>query len=244
MRVGLARLQGWWKQVAGRLADERRRAAAGCLWAAAVAGVALAVYGPHLYTRPDGFDESTYIRLLGPLGWRDTGRWCTSEGQNFPYFRPLGFLSLLIDRQVWDRPHVRYRPDGSLDADDLERQVLDPVVAFPYRLTNLVIFAGSCVAFGLMLGRLGSSRLLGALAGLVYAAAPDNRITVLYYPERFILLSSRCVGSCRPITSWGGSGTLQRRGAGPCCRRPCSRRRSWPRSMRSCSPPSSSPGWS
>ncbi|MBM3471842.1 MAG: hypothetical protein FJX75_01050 [Armatimonadetes bacterium] len=192
MPVGFARLQGTWEQLCGRLADERHRVAAGCLWAAAVVGLAFAIYGPRLYSRPDGFDESVYIRQLGPLNWDDLGRWCTSAGTSYPCFRPLGFLSLFIDRALWDRPHVRYGADGSLDTEDLERQAHDPTVAFPYRLTNLFVFAASCVAFGLMLGRLGCSRALGAVAGLIYAAAPENRITVLYYPERFILLVALC----------------------------------------------------
>ncbi len=174
----------WWAW----LSDERQGRTATGLWVVAVLVMSAMAHGPALCRLPDRFDESQYIRMMAPLGWRDLGRWCITPYETFPYFRPLGFLSLFVDRMVWGRPSLRHLPDGSVDLADLERQAYSSFPAFPYRLTNLVVFTAASLAFGMMMGRLGRSRTLGGLAGLAYVVAPENRLTVVYYPERFILL--------------------------------------------------------
>lgn len=158
------------------------------LWMLLVVGLGWWSYAPHLYDPPDEFDERQYVLMMAPLTPHDLGRWCTTPYETFPYFRPLGFLSMYVDRLLWNRPSLRYLPDGRPDRSDLERQTRDPYVAFPYRLGNLMVYIAGCIAFGLMLGRMGRSRLLAAIGGAVYALAPHNRLTALYYPERFILL--------------------------------------------------------
>jgi hypothetical protein len=180
-REALGRIWAW-------PTDERNARRVLVLWAIAVFLLAFAVYAPKLHTPPDGYDETAYLYMLSAMSWRSAGPWCIWPYETFPYFRPLGFASLALDRLTWGRPHVHYLPNGQVDTADVWRQGHDWRAAFPYRLTNLLIYAAGCVAFGLMVGQLGRSRALGFIAGPAYALSPQNRITVLYYPERFILL--------------------------------------------------------
>ncbi len=154
-------------------------------WVLLIVGLSLYKYAGRLQRAPDGLDESSILRQVAPLTPLQVAKHFVKPEVQWDYYRPLGILSLYLDRVVWDRPHVTRRADGNVDWSDFERQLDLPETAFPYRLTDTIIHILTSIAFGFMMGQVARSRPVGLVAGLIYAGAPINATVVTWYPARF-----------------------------------------------------------
>jgi hypothetical protein len=208
----IVRRLGEWLRPAGvrvrRLGEPEQASLLRALWVLAIVLVAVTGYWHALWHPSDGYDETYYIRRVACVNWDNVFAYCMQpEPGVFPYFRPLGFLSLYLDRVVWGRPAPRIMADGRIDEADLDRQAADPAVSAPFRVDNLLVFIASCLALGLMVQQVSGRRSLGMLTGVLYAASPDNAIVVPYYPDRFVVLCALFSFEAIALTfRWAGDG--------------------------------------